>query len=75
MKIHLKNNDKLLTVVRCHKPFLARGDFCRLLITVANSMDSDYDRRSVGPDLDPNCLQSKSADDKSRRKKSCHYKN
>ena len=33
--------------------FLASGNFCRLLITVANSLDPDQDRHFVGPDLDP----------------------
>ena len=32
------------------------GDFCRLLITFANSLDTDQARQSVGPNLDPNCL-------------------
>ena len=36
--------------------FLASGNFCHLLITFANSFDSDQDRQNVGPDLDPNCL-------------------
>ena len=36
--------------------FLASGDFCHLLITFANSLDSDQDRQKVGPDLDLNCL-------------------
>ena len=36
--------------------FLARGDFCHLLITFANSLDPDQDRLNVGPDLDLNCL-------------------
>ena len=31
-----------------------------------NGLDTDQDRRSVGPDLGPNCLQRLSADDKSR---------
>ena len=35
--------------------FFASGD-CRLLITIANSLDQDQDRHNVGPDLDPNCL-------------------
>ena len=35
---------------------LASGDFCRLLITFANSLDPDQDQQNVGPDLDPNCL-------------------
>ena len=29
-------------------------DFCRLLITFANSLDSDQDRQKIGYDLDPN---------------------
>ena len=33
---------------------------------VSNNLDPDQDRHSVGPDLDPNCLQRLSADDKSR---------
>ena len=36
--------------------FPASGDFCRLLITFANSSDPDQARQNVGPDLDPNCL-------------------
>ena len=34
----------------------ARGDFCCLLITFANSLDPDQARQNVGPDLDPYCL-------------------
>ena len=34
----------------------ARGDFCCLLITFANSLDPDQARQNVGPDLDPNCV-------------------
>ena len=34
----------------------ARGDFCCLLISFANSMDPDQARQNVGPDLDPKCL-------------------
>ena len=36
--------------------FPASGDFCRLLITFANSLDPDQARQNVGPDRDPNCL-------------------
>ena len=36
--------------------WLALGDFCRLLITFANSLDPDQDRQNVDPDLDPNRL-------------------
>ena len=35
---------------------LASGDFCRLLITFAKSLDPDQDQHSVSPDLDPNSL-------------------
>ena len=34
--------------------------------TVSNSLDQYQARRSVGPDLGPNCLQRLSADDISR---------
>ena len=33
---------------------------------MSNSLDPDQDRRPVGPDQGPNCLQRLSADDKSR---------
>ena len=36
--------------------FLARGDFSRLLITFAKSLDPDQDQQSIGPDQDPNRL-------------------
>ena len=31
---------------------------------MSNSLDPDQDRRSVGPDLGPNCLQRLATDDK-----------
>ena len=31
---------------------------------MSNGLDPDQDRRSVGPDLGPDCLQRLSADDK-----------
>ena len=31
---------------------------------MSDSLDPDHDRHIVGPDLDPNCLQRSSADDK-----------
>ena len=34
----------------------ASGNFCHLLITIANSLDPDQARQNVRPDLDPNCL-------------------
>ena len=37
--------------------FHASGDFHRLLITFASSLDPDQDRQNVGPDLDQNCLK------------------
>ena len=39
-----------------YNSFPAIGDFCRLLITFANSLDPDQ-AIFVGPDLDPNCLK------------------
>ena len=33
--------------------FLTVSDFCHLLITFANSLDSDQARQNVGTDLDP----------------------
>ena len=47
---------KLPFLWTCSNSVLASGDFCRLLITFANSFDPDQDRQNVGPDLDPNCL-------------------
>ena len=38
--------------------------FHRNTIRVSNGLDPDQDRRFVGPDLDPYCLQRLSADDK-----------
>ena len=35
---------------------------------MSNSLDPDKARRFVGPDLDPNCLQSLSADDTGRQR-------
>ena len=32
---------------------MARGDFCCLLITYANSLHPDQARQNLGPDLDP----------------------
>ena len=32
------------------------GNFCRLLMNFANSLDPDQDPQNVGPDLDPNCF-------------------
>ena len=45
--------------------FIASGDFCRLLMTFANSLDPDQARQNqaqqnVRPDLDPNCGHSDS---------------
>ena len=31
------------------------ANYCRLLITFANSLDADQARQNVGPDLDLNC--------------------
>ena len=40
----------LYTIISFH----VSGDFCRLLITFANSLDPDQEQQNVGPDLDPN---------------------
>ena len=50
--------------------FLSSADFFpknsfRNIIRVSNSLDPDYARHFVGPDLGPNCLQRLSADDTS----------
>ena len=37
-----------------------------LIIRVSYILEPDQDRHSIGPDLDPNCFQRLSADDKSR---------
>ena len=36
--------------------FLAKGDFCHLLITFAKGFALDQDGQNVSPDLGPNCL-------------------
>ena len=46
--------------------FLSKNSF-RNNIKVSNSLDQGQDRRSVGPDLGPNCLQRLSANEESRR--------
>ena len=49
-------------IIKQHSPLppinslLASGDFCRLLMIFANSLDPDQDRQNVGPDLGPNIL-------------------
>ena len=43
-------------IIHAFNSFLTSGDFCRLLITFANSLDPDQDQQNVGPDLGPNCL-------------------
>ena len=40
-----------------------------MIIRVSNGLDPDQDRRYVGPDLGPNCLQRLSADDRTLAKK------
>ena len=35
---------------------LAGEDFCRLLISIANTMDRDQAQQNLGSDLDPNHL-------------------
>ena len=40
-------------------PFFEKFTLPTITIRVSNSLDLDQDRRSVGPDLGPNCLQTK----------------
>ena len=40
---------------------------------MSNSLDPDQDRRSVGPDLGPNCLNRLSTDSTSREIVNCHF--
>ena len=57
--------------------FLSSADFSQNLtfsknsytntIRVSNNLDPDQDQHSVGPDLDPNCLQRLTAIDKIHR--------
>ena len=52
--------------------FLASAGCCFFfkisgILSVSNNLDLDQARRSVGPDLGPNCLQRLSADDTSRQ--------
>ena len=49
--------------------FFFRKKHFRNTISVSNSLGPDQDRRSVSPDLGPNCLQRLSADNPSRQKK------
>ena len=46
--------------------FFSKNSFKNTTI-VSKGLDPDQKRQFVGPDLDPNCLQSLSADDKSHR--------
>ena len=46
----------LLLIWMCFNSFSASGDFCRLLITFANSLGPGQAQQNVGPDLVPNCL-------------------
>ena len=55
VRYHLVSNSMLDN--RLFRDFATR--FCdksRLLITFANSLDTDQDRQNLGPDLDPNRL-------------------
>ena len=49
---HAHTQRHMQTAYRVH----TSGNFCRLLITFANSLDLDQARQNVRPDLDPNCL-------------------
>ena len=45
-----------ICLIATFNSFPASGDFCRLLITFANSLDPGQAQQNVRPDLDPNCL-------------------
>ena len=48
--------NKIIKLYAFLNSFHASGDFFRLPITFANSLDPDLDQQKVGPDLDSNCL-------------------
>ena len=48
-------------------------NYLRNSIRVLNSLDPDQIRRSVGADLDPNCLQKLSADDNRCRESDSYH--
>ena len=51
--------------------FFSKSTFRKVIsgiLSVYNSLDSDQARRSVGPDLGPNCLQKRSSDDTRRHR-------
>ena len=57
--------------------YVAKNEICfkisvRNTTRVSNGLDPDQDRRSVGPDQGPNCLQMLSADDKSLKNRTEH---
>ena len=45
-----------IAFVEINSSFPASDDFCRLLITIANSLDPDQAQQNIGPYLDPYCL-------------------
>ena len=53
--IYTKKKNKKISFDLSFNPFPACGNFCRLLINFANSLEPDQARQNVGPDLDPNC--------------------
>ena len=48
--LHVPRKTFLYLICKCNY-FLASGNFCRLLITFANSLDPDQDRQNLGPGL------------------------
>ena len=54
--------DFLSSAKKFSKSTFSKNSF-RNTIRVSNSLDPDQARRSVGPDLVPNCMQKLSADD------------
>ena len=43
-------------ILNSYNSLHASGEFCRLPIANANSLNPDEDQQNVGLDLDPNCL-------------------
>ena len=50
------NSDSKLLPISEYVAFLASRNFCRLLVTFANSLDPEQDWQNVGFDLDPTLI-------------------
>ena len=63
---------RCLLIFISSKSSLSKVSF-RNTIRVSNSLDPDQARHTVGPDLDPNCLQRLSVDDMQMMDKIIRY--